>query len=202
MKGDTKIGVIILAAGSSSRLGYPKQLVEFRGKSLLQHSIDVADSLHFDVQILLMGAKAGEILKKIECRNFEIVINDNWKEGIGTSISKGIFEALHLQNDLDYVLILLSDQPFITTEKIREIIRVKLESKKSATFSEYLGEAGVPAIFSKETFSDLQELKKDQGAKKLILKNRIEFELVKFEGGNFDVDTAADVDFLKRLEEE
>ncbi len=199
--GNRKIGVIILAAGASSRLGHPKQLVEFKGKTLLQHIIDVADSFEFHSQVLVLGAKADEIKTRIDSRNFQVVYNENWEEGMGTSISKGIFEALKLQNELDHMLILLSDQPLVNKENIEELIRVQLETVKPATFSEYAGEVGVPAIFSKEIFSELQDLKKDQGAKKLILNDQINFETVKFEAGNFDVDTRADVELLKKMEE-
>ncbi|MBZ9730619.1 nucleotidyltransferase family protein [Salegentibacter sp. JZCK2] len=202
MKEKVKIGIIILAAGSSSRLGYPKQIVEFRGKSLLQHSIEVAESLKFDSKILVLGAKAKEIEKKIDCRNFKIVYNQNWKEGMGTSIGKGTSEALKLEDDLDHILILLSDQPFITSEKIQELIRIQLSTNKPATFSEYLGNVGVPAIFSRSLFSDLKGLKGDQGAKKLLRNKSFEFRTVQFEKGIFDVDTAADVTLLKQMEEE
>ena len=201
MRENAIIGVIILAAGSSSRLGYPKQLVEFRGIPLLQHSIEVVESLGMDCKIIVLGAKAKEIIREINSRSFEVVINENWKEGMGTSISKGVTEALKIEKELDHILVLLSDQPFVTKEKIQELIRVQLDSNKPATFSEYVGEVGVPAIFSREVFPELQKLKKDQGAKKLILNNEISFETVKFEGGNFDVDTAEDVELLKRLEE-
>jgi len=202
LRENAKIGVIILAAGSSSRLGYPKQIVEFRGKSLLQHSIEVAKSLKFDTRILVLGAKAKEIEKKIDCRNFDIVYNQNWEEGIGTSISKGISEALKIKNDLNHILMLLSDQPFITKEKIQELIRVQLNTNKPATFSEYAGGVGVPAIFSRQLFSNLKNLKGDQGAKKLLFDKIFEYGAVKFENGNFDVDTAADVALLKQMEEE
>ena len=201
MKENAKIGVIILAAGSSSRLGYPKQLVEFRGIPLLQHSIKVAESLKLDTKILVLGAKAEVIEKEIDGSNFVVVINENWEEGMGTSISKGVAEALKTEKELDHILVLLSDQPFVSKENIQDLIQGQLDSNKPATFSEYVGEVGVPAIFSREVFPELQKLKKDQGAKKLILNNEISFETVKFEGGNFDVDTAEDVELLKRMEE-
>ncbi|MFO8145785.1 MAG: nucleotidyltransferase family protein [Bacteroidota bacterium] len=202
MKTNTKIGVIILAAGSSSRLGYPKQLVEFKGVPLLQQSIDVAESLKFDAKILVLGAKEEEINKKINSRSFELVINENWEEGMSTSIRKGLSEALKLEKELEHILILLSDQPLITKEKIKELIEVQLKSKQQGTFSEYAGDVGVPAIFSREIFSELKKLKGDQGAKKLIHNTGFQFGTVQFENGNFDVDTTADVELLKRMEEE
>lgn len=202
MTGNSKIGVIILAAGASRRLGYPKQLVEFKGRTLLQHIIDTANLFDFDARMLVLGAKAKEIKSNINSRNFQEVYNKNWEEGMGTSISKGLSEALKIEEQLDHILMLLSDQPFVTVEKIQELIRLQLDNNLPATLSEYAGEVGVPAIFSKETFSELLNLKKDQGAKKLILNDKIKFETVKFEAGNFDVDTAEDVELLKQLEEE
>lgn len=198
--GMAKIGVVVLAAGASRRLGFPKQLVEFKGKPLLQHSMDVVELLEFDCRILMLGSNAEKIKKGLNIGNFAIIINEDWELGMGTSISKGVSAALKANSNLEHILILLSDQPFVTKEKIQELIRVQLENKKPATFSEYAGEVGVPAMFSQETFSDLMALKKDQGAKKLILEEKISFETLKFEGGNFDVDTAEDVELLKQME--
>lgn len=195
-----KIGVVILAAGSSSRLGYAKQLVSFKGKSLVQHTIDVSDVLDLDTQILVLGAKSAEIKSKIEPKNFEIVINDNWEEGMASSIRLGLKRSQELQKNLDHLLILLSDQPFVSTEKIEKLIKVHLKKKSVASFSKYAGDTGVPAIFSSVLFPALEALEGDQGARKLIHKQEFDFETVPFEKGNFDVDTPEDVALLKNLE--
>jgi len=199
---NAKIGVVILAAGSSSRLGYAKQLVEFKGKSLLQHAIDVSDLLEFETKVLVLGARKDKIESEIDLKEFEVVMNENWEEGMSSSIRKGVLRSQESENDLDHILILLSDQPFVSKERIEELIQVQLDKNSQATFSEYAGIIGVPAIFSAEVFYDLKELKGDQGAKKLTHDQNLEFEIVKFEMGNFDVDTAEDVELLKKMEEE
>lgn len=199
---DTKIGVVILAAGSSSRLGYAKQLVEFRGKPLLQHTIDISDSLAFETKVLVLGARFDEIQDKIDSKNFEIVMNENWEEGMSSSIRKGLLSSLEIEGNLNHLLILLSDQPFVNKDRIEELINLQEESKSPATFSEYAGEIGVPAIFSAEVFPYLRELKGDMGARKLIINNKFDFQALKFEKGNFDVDTKEDVELLKQWEEE
>lgn len=199
---NAKIGVVILAAGSSSRLGYAKQLVEFKGKSLLQHAIDISDLLEFDTKVLVLGARKEEIESEIDQKEFEIVMNENWEEGMSTSIIEGVLRSQELENELDHILILLSDQPFVSKERIEELIQVQLDKNSPATFSEYAGNVGVPAIFSSEVFPYLKDLKGDQGAKKLIQDQKFDFETVKFEKGNFDVDTVKDVELLKLLEEE
>jgi len=199
---NAKIGVVILAAGSSSRLGYAKQLVEFHGKSLLQHAIDVSDSLEFDTKILVLGARKDKIESEIDLKEFEVVTNESWEEGMSSSIKKGVLRSQELENELDHLVILLSDQPFVSKERIEELIQVQLDKNTQATYSEYAGDIGVPAIFSAEVFHDLKELKGDQGAKKLIHDKKLDYEIVKFEKGNFDVDTAEDVELLKKMEEE
>lgn len=199
---DAKIGVVILAAGSSSRLGYAKQLVEFKGKSLLQHTIDASNSLAFDTKVLVLGARFNAINEKINTKNFEIVMNENWEEGMSTSIREGLLSSQKQKKDLDHILILLSDQPFVSRKRIEELIQVQLESNSPATFSEYGGNIGVPAIFSAEVFLHLKRLKGDEGAKKLIYEKKFDFQTVKFEKGNFDVDTTEDVELLKQWEEE
>jgi len=197
-----KIGVVILAAGSSSRLGYPKQLVEFKGKPMLQHILDVADSFEFETEVLVLGAGAEEIKDKIEPRKFEILFNKNWEEGMASSIRIGLERSLEKEKDLEDLLILLSDQPFVSEERIEALIKEQLTGNSQTTFSEYDGDVGVPAIFSRSVFPFLKELKGDHGAKKLILDKKIEFRTVKFEKGNFDVDTKEDVELLKKLEKE
>lgn len=201
MIGNRKTGVIILAAGASSRLGHPKQLVEFKGKTLLQHIIDIANSFDFDTQVLVLGANADEIIAKTNLKNFEVVINENWEEGMSTSIGNGLSASLKFDNKLEQVLILLADQPFVSWENIDQLIKLQLEKDVQATFSEYADDVGVPAIFSREVFPQLKALKGDQGAKKLIYDEKFEFRTLKFEKGNFDVDTAADVELLKQMEQ-
>lgn len=194
-----KIGVIILAAGSSSRLGFPKQLVKFEGKNLLQKMIDLADDFSFDAKVLVLGANSDEIKRGIDSKNFKIALNEEWAEGMSSSIRKGVVLCEEMEK-LDHLLILLSDQPFVNSEKIEQLIQLQLKNKIPATFSEYDGNIGVPAIFSKEVFSDLKKLSGDQGAKKLIYKGKFEYQTLNFEKGNFDVDTKEDVEFLKKLE--
>lgn len=197
-----KIGVVILAAGSSSRLGYPKQLVEFKGKLMLQQIIELAGFFEFETKVLILGANAEEITEKIEPGAFEILFNENWQEGMASSIRAGLERSLEKEKDLEHLLILLSDQPFVSKERVEALIEEQVTGNSEATFSEYDGDVGVPAIFSSSVFSYLKELKGDHGAKKLINDQKIEFRTVRFAKGNFDVDTKEDVELLKKLEKE
>lgn len=197
---DTKIGVVILAAGASRRLGFPKQLVDFRNKPLLQNAIDLASLLEFDCKILVLGANEEKIKQNIDQKDFEVVDNKQWEEGMASSIRTGIKNAISSQPDLEHLMILLSDQPLVSKAQLERLIETQINKKSIATFSEYNGNTGVPAIFSKALFSDLIKLEGDQGAKKLMQQKDFEYETVKFEAANFDVDTREDVEILKDME--
>ncbi|QCK15458.1 nucleotidyltransferase family protein [Mangrovivirga cuniculi] len=152
---NNKIGVVILAAGSSSRLGHPKQLVQFQGKTLLQLAIDKSESFDFDTKIVVLGAEADNIKNEIDEKNFTILLNENWKEGIASSIRKGVVESIEKEPALSHILFLLSDQPFISKSLISKLVEVQLNQKGNATYSSYENEPGVPAIFQKKCFLKL-----------------------------------------------
>ena len=199
MKRYGEIGVVILAAGSSSRLGHPKQLVEFRRKSLLQHSIDTGNALEFGSHLLVLGANSEEIRKKIEPGKFKIIQNNNWEEGMASSLRLGVQRIM--EKEIQHILVLLADQPLITTAHLENLVEKHLNEELQATFSKYDDDLGVPAIFSRSLFPKLLGLKGDHGAKKLLYDQDLKYDYVVFEKGNFDVDTIVDVEILKNMEE-
>jgi len=194
-----KIGVVILAAGGSSRLGRPKQLVKFKGKPLLQHTIDLVEKLDFNKKILVLGSHEDLILNEVDIKNFEVVQNPEWEKGMAGSIKIGLQE-LARDTELEHILLLLSDQPMLTTEYMQRLSMAHVYQKPMATYSKYGSELGVPAIFSKSAFTFLENLKGDQGAKKLTMNADFVYRTIEFEQGGFDIDTEADVEKLKGLE--
>jgi len=190
-------GVIILAAGSSSRLGQPKQLVKFRGKTLLQQTIDHADNFDFSPKILVLGANQDQITEQISLKNFQPVFNKGWNEGIASSLRVGITKAKILNTEIEHILILLSDQPFVSEELIKKLLESHSSVSNGITACKYGEAIGVPAIFSSHFFPDLLALEGDQGARKLIMKSQSEINIVPFLDGYFDVDTPEDLDKLE-----
>lgn len=195
-------GVIVLAAGSSSRLGEPKQLVEFRKQPLLQKVIEECDPLEFSSGVIVLGAKAEDIEQEIDPGPFTFVTNESWREGIASSIRKGVEATLKKNPGTGHLLFLLSDQPFVNTEVIRQLLTTHGEGAgdKEITASSYKGEIGVPAIFSKTMFPLLLELSGDQGAKKIMKQHPARVAEVPFEMGQFDVDTPEDQSELRNFE--
>jgi len=197
-----KIGVIILAAGESKRLGRPKQLVRFRDQYLLDHALKVAGSIDFVTKILILGANYYTITKQIQKHSFAVVQNEHWQEGMASSIRKGVEGSLKNCPKLEQIMILVGDQPLVNRQHLQNLIDSQLQNNSEASFSEYEGNLGVPAIFSERMFPELLKLKGDHGAKKLLFKSNLEYSTVKLEGGHFDVDTEADVERLKAMEQE
>ncbi|SCX98916.1 molybdenum cofactor cytidylyltransferase [Nonlabens sp. Hel1_33_55] len=197
-----KIGVVILAAGSSSRLGHAKQLVEFKGSTLLQRVIDLTSAIDFDVNILVLGANYEKIKTSIKASAFEIIENKEWSNGMASSLKLGLEQALDLDQSLSQIVVLLSDQPFVGKTEINRLIEVQLDKQSPATFSEYDGIIGVPAIFSVSLVPELMKLEGDQGAKKLLSDKAFDYQTIPFEKGIFDVDTPEDVERLHKMEQE
>lgn len=189
-------GVIILAAGSSSRLGQPKQLVSFKGKPLLQHMIDQLAAFDFGAKMIVLGAHDTLIKNTIVAEGFELLYHSAWQQGIGSSIRFGTRSILKTQPQLRNLLLLLSDQPLVNTALIRQLLERQTHHESGITACVYGSIIGVPAVFAAPFFADLQQLTGDTGARKIILSHGDQVQMVPFEGGAFDIDRPADLDRL------
>jgi molybdenum cofactor cytidylyltransferase len=192
---DFNIVAVILAAGSSSRLGRAKQLLKFGENSLLEHTTAVVQQvIGASNTILVLGANAATISQSCHIDNaVRQVINLDWDSGMSSSIRIGLKEAM--KQHCDAVLFVLCDQPFIDVNLLQDMIRL-FDQKKGIIASNYNGKNGVPAIFDANFFPDLLNLNGQEGAKKIIEANHAEVTSVSFPLGAWDVDTEADV---KRL---
>lgn len=184
------IGLIILSAGESSRMGKPKQLLKFQGRSLLENAARTANNSACDESIIVLGANA-EILKN-EIKDFTFVINKDWKKGMSSSIKTGLKRLLELDRDLNAVVIMVCDQPFVTEKIIDELIKKYLETNSLIVAAEYAETLGVPALFDRRLFDDLLNLNEKSGAKSLIKKLESQTASIDFPQGKFDIDTPED----------
>jgi molybdenum cofactor cytidylyltransferase len=193
-----KIGVIILAAGSSSRMnGEPKQMLEFEGKTLLRRAAETTLESGFYPTVVVLGANNQILRKEIEDLPLEIALNERWQSGISSSIKKGL-SAISEKN-LDATIIMLCDQPFVTVEVLQKLRDAFVETEKPVVASKYENTVGVPALFAREVFIELEDLEKDEGAKKIIMKDKNRVALIAAPEAAFDVDTLQDFENLKKM---
>jgi molybdenum cofactor cytidylyltransferase len=193
-----KIGALVLAAGNSSRLKQPKQLLQFRGQTLLRRIVDAAATAGCSPVGVVIGAERERALLELaETKNF-LVENETWQRGIGNSIRAGLLELLAAYPDLEAVILLACDQPLVDAKTIGGLKAKHLETKKPIVAASYAGTVGIPALFSRNYFEELFVLNDDVGAKQVILKHSADVVEYPFPEGAIDIDTAADYEQLVR----
>lgn len=189
------IGLVILAAGASKRMGSPKQLLSFKGKSLIRHSAFVGLSSLASKCVAVLGANEMAILPEIDHLSVHqklltIVSNPDWEEGMASSIRLGIETLASEKSRLEAVIFMLCDQPFVSAELINELITTYRQTKSEVVACTYQnGVTGVPALFSKEVFPALWSLKGDTGARKVIQQFTDKLTTIPFPQGDIDLDT-------------
>jgi molybdenum cofactor cytidylyltransferase len=190
--------VIILAAGQSSRLGQPKQLLKYQGKTLLQHTIDIVKQLSAKTIIVVLGSGFESILNTIDTVDLHVVKNDDWQSGIASSISYGIKSLQGIDPVPDAVILMTCDQPFVSPGLLNELIAKQKETGRPIIASQYDDTIGIPALFHKSLFEQLTALKGNSGAKKLIHQNKDDVVTIPFPKGGIDIDTLGDYEALKK----
>jgi molybdenum cofactor cytidylyltransferase len=187
--------LIILAAGSSSRLGKPKQNLLFKDKTLLQQAIETALGSKCAPIIVVLGANTQLVSPDVPQENITIVYNDDWNEGIASSIRSGVSE-IENNKAINNALIMLCDQPFVNSLLLNDLITKQQETSKSIIACTYGDTVGVPALFNRSLFPELLSLKGDEGAKKIIKDHLEDIAKIPFDMGSIDIDTIEDYEQL------
>lgn len=186
--------LIILAAGASTRLGRPKQLLPFRSRSLLAHAAQTALASSCRPIAVVLGASAEQIQPALGPLPVRIVLNPDWKSGMGTSIRAGLQAVLEDGPSQAYeaVLLMACDQPLVSAAHLNNLVEGRAESESSIAATDYAGTLGVPAVFHRSLFPALAALPPDAGAKRVILEHLDSVQRVSFPAAAMDVDTLAD----------
>lgn len=183
---------IILAAGASSRLGHPKQLLMHRGKTLLQHTIDEALAAGSHPVIVVLGAAFEIIAATIKNAQVLIIENKDWKSGIGTSIRAGIHQLNSIEPGVNAAWLLLCDQPYVTSRLLLDMQTLANCTAKKIVACAYSDTLGVPLLVDRSYFDKLLALPDDMGAKVLLAVYRDDIASLPFAEGAIDIDTVED----------
>ena len=196
-----KIGIVILAAGQSSRMGTPKQLLTYNGNSLIDKVIDTAISSNLSPVVLVLGAFKAEIEVNILRDGISIVENTQWNEGMAGSVRIGLEKLIEISPNIEGVIFMVCDQPFVNTEILEALIKIQAETGFDAAACRYNGKIGTPALLLKSHFNALFQLKGDTGARKILLENSEKVAIVDFDAGIFDIDTPEDYQKLTNAQQ-
>ena len=188
-------GAVILAAGGSLRLGRPKQLMQFRGKTLVRRIVDFAREAGCDPVAVVVGSGKEKIVAELRDSGAMIVENEHWRTGIGSSIRAGVQHLID-NEPLAAIVLLVCDQPFVDAELIKQLLAHRAMSRKAIAASRYGDTVGVPALFDRSCFSELLAIDDEAGAKKIILQNRERMTEFAFPPGKIDIDTRSDYERL------
>lgn len=189
----TGCACVLLAAGESTRLGYPKQLLRRDAETLLHRAARIALESHLEPTCVVVGSRADELRLEIQDLPIEIVINADWKEGMGASMRIGIEHLTRNSPAPPRILVLLCDQVGVSTSHLISMLAAAEANPEKIVASFYQDRPGVPAIFPSAYFPELLNIHGDQGARQLLQDHASNTVLLPFAGGEFDVDTAEDV---------
>ena len=186
------IGAVVLAAGASTRMGRPKQLLQFGGETMLRRAASVALKAGCRPVVVVSGANATASRKALRGLDVREAENPQWESGLSSSVRVGIEALVTANPQIAAVVLMLCDQPFVTREIIAHLVAAHLETGRSIVASRYGGSYGVPALFGKAHFAELATLKGAAGAKQVIQKHLQKVQLLPFPEGEIDVDTPDD----------
>lgn len=196
--GVTTIGVVVLAAGGSSRLGKPKQLLPYNHKTLLQHAVQTAIACAARPVVVVLGAEADVMQNEVNGDDIQIIVNAEWKEGMASSIRCGIKAFTEIAPAAEGIVLMVCDQPYVTTVLLNELIAAHQKSGKQIVACGYDNTFGPPVFFHQSLFKELLQLKGDIGARNIVRQHADLVEVIPFPEGTFDVDTEADYEQLKK----
>jgi molybdenum cofactor cytidylyltransferase len=183
-----KCGLVLLAAGASRRLGRPKQLLVYKGQSLIKQVLALMQIAAMPA-VVVLGANREAIEKEISGTTIPIVENKLWNEGMASSIVCGLEALTKTIPDLDGAIFLVCDQPFLAVSFLQELVSKQNTTGKPIIASSYGGTAGIPALFHKTYFPELLSLKGDAGAKKIMQAHATDMITIDFPLGHIDIDT-------------
>ncbi|WP_438864789.1 nucleotidyltransferase family protein [Neptunicella sp.] len=193
-----KLAAVILAAGQSRRFDGIKQLAVINRQPMIVHAIEQYRRAGVTDLFVVLGANAA-VISAVIPGHVRVIHSSQWQQGMGHSIANAIQQ---LNSGYSHILIGLADQVGVTEQHIRQIIDAAQASKNNIIATNYGQHIGVPAMFAKADFTDLQNLRGDNGAKHIIQQNQHRLTSVHLTQAAFDIDTRADLQQWQRMQEE
>ena len=194
-----KVPLILLAAGESKRMGTPKQLLQYRERSLIRHAATTAIASICEPIIVVLGANSDRLTREIYDLSVDITYNSGWQQGMSTSIATGINTLLKMNVDLDAVVVALADQPLITHRVYNCLIESYYQNPVKAVACDYSDTIGVPALFDRTLLPKLLNMNHQGGAKQILNRYSERAFNLDLPEAAIDIDTPADYQKLLKI---
>lgn len=199
------IGVIILAAGGSGRMGKAKQTLEIeKGKSMLRKTCEVALNASLGTVVVVVGANKREVVPELERLGVTIIDNSKWTEGVASSMVIGLAGLYMMNKQLSGAVVLVADQPYINPELLEYMVAKFHEKEKKAVVCRYDSESwGFPAVIGPSVFAEITHLTGEEDLMVVLKNYSKELEFVDFDKGKVDINTPEDyLNYLQSLSPE
>jgi len=187
-----RIGAVVLAAGGSSRMGSPKQLLEIGGKALIVRAVEAVLASPARPVVVVVGAQAERVRARIARHPVAVVANPAWVSGLASSVRVGLATLLAAEPALDAVLLALCDQPGLCAAVIERLAALHRETGRVAA-ARYGGRNGAPAVFGRAHFAALAALEGEAGARRLLNEDPERIAALDLPEMNLDLDTPEDL---------
>jgi molybdenum cofactor cytidylyltransferase len=195
-----RVGLVMLAGGAATRFGAPKQLTRLAGQPMLQRVLGAAQASPCDPIVLVLGAHAAQIAAEVDLSGVRVVHNREWREGIASSIRCGL-HAVMSDSTLSALVVTLADLPCVTADDYARLIDVHARQPTVLVAARTHGGLGVPALFPRDSWSELQRLRGDTGARRLLANHRARTVAISVPGAGDDVDTPNDLLRLSAIQQ-
>ena len=192
-----RIAAVILAAGPSSRMGKPKQLLTYNGRPLLVHAAETALASICRPVFVVLGCGADVLRPYLGDLPIQVIDNSNWQNGMGSSISAAARHLKQVEQPIDAMLLLLVDQPLITPDLLNRMADAYAAGHGLLIATRYNSEFGPPVLFDRQYLDELADLDGPAGAKSIIKKHRDHVLFIPFSDAQVDIDTPGDYELLR-----
>jgi molybdenum cofactor cytidylyltransferase len=189
-----RIAGVVLAAGASTRLGQPKQILVVNGETLVHAAVRAARDGGCDIVCVITGDSNTTVESAVADLHALIVHNTEWRQGLGTSIRAGVEQMA----DASAVVLLACDQPAVDGKIVSSLIDLHHQSGRPIVASRYAGTVGIPALFHRSCFAEFRNLADEDGAKGLIAADPSRVAYLEFPDGALDLDLPADVEAWRK----
>jgi molybdenum cofactor cytidylyltransferase len=186
----SSVHVLVLAAGASTRLGQPKQLVQIGGRPALHMPLSNAVAVAGNAVTVVIGANASALTYLLSHSPASSIVNRQWEEGIASSLRCGL---AMVPASADAVMIVLGDQVCVTSDDLKRLLAAWHKQENDIAAATYDRHVGVPAIFPRWCFPELAQLRGDEGARKILQRNPDRIVRVQMSNAGFDLDTPEDL---------